>query len=345
MPKTYWSYAFATAVYLINRLITPVLGNESPYAKLFGQFPNYHKLRIFGCQCFPWLRPYAQHKLDDRSASCVFIGYSLSQSAYLCLHRETGRIYTSRHVMFNEAEFPFAKVNAAVTLESLSSSTPTFSATTQVPLRPLFSTHTTTPPCSDPHHHTQPTSPVQPAQPSAPTTPSSLPASPLQSQPPPATTPIPPSPATSPTPHIPTPPVPSPSPEPALPSPPPNQHPMKTRSKNNIVKPNTKLSLTAIKPKLKPYIPKTVAEALRDPNWRQAMCDEINAQLRNGTSQLVPPEATQNIIGCKWVFTLKYLPNGELDRYKARLVAKGFNQQHGLDYTETFSPVIKSTTV
>ena len=75
------------------------------------------------------------------------------------------------------------------------------------------------------------------------------------------------------------------------------------------------------------------------------MCDEINAQLRNGTSELVPPEKYQNVIGCKWVFTIKYLPNGEIDRYKACLVAKGFHQQHGLDFTETFSPVIKSTTI
>ena len=75
------------------------------------------------------------------------------------------------------------------------------------------------------------------------------------------------------------------------------------------------------------------------------MCDEINAQLRNGTSELVPPERFQNIIGCKWVFTLKYKANGELDRYKARLVAKGFHQQHGHDFTEMFSPVIKPTTV
>ena len=75
------------------------------------------------------------------------------------------------------------------------------------------------------------------------------------------------------------------------------------------------------------------------------MCDEINAQLRNGTSELVPPEKYQNVIGCKWVFTLKYKANGELDRYKARLVAKGFHQQLGHDFTETFSPVIKSTTV
>ena len=75
------------------------------------------------------------------------------------------------------------------------------------------------------------------------------------------------------------------------------------------------------------------------------MVDEINAQLRNGTSDLVPPEQYQNVVGCKWVFTIKYKANGEIDRYKARLVAKGFHQQHGHDFTETFSPVIKSTTV
>ena len=122
---------------------------------------------------------------------------------------------------------------------------------------------------------------------------------------------------------------------------------MHTRLKNNITKPTSKFSLTATtgNTPLKPYIPKTVAEALRDPNWRKAMCDEINAQLRNGTSELVPPVPSQNVVGCKWVFTIKYLPNGEIDRYKARLVAKGFHQQHGLDFTETFSLVIKSTTI
>lgn len=120
---------------------------------------------------------------------------------------------------------------------------------------------------------------------------------------------------------------------------------MRTRSKNNITKPKPKLSLTATTTPLKPYIPKTVAEALKDPNWRKAMCDEINAQIRNGTSELVPPDPSQNIVGCKWVFTIKYLPNGDIDRYKARLVAKGFHQQYGHDFTETFSPVIKSTTV
>lgn len=51
--------------------------------------------------------------------------------------------------------------------------------------------------------------------------------------------------------------------------------------------------------------------------------------------------AHYNVIDYKWIFTIKLLPNGMLDRYKACLVAKGFNQQAGIDYAETFSPVIK----
>lgn len=75
------------------------------------------------------------------------------------------------------------------------------------------------------------------------------------------------------------------------------------------------------------------------------MSDEINALRVNSTWTLVPPSPQYNVVGCKWVYRIKRKANGMIDRYKARLVAKGFHQQHGLDYSETFSPVVKPTTI
>ena len=81
MPLTFWSYAFTTAVYLINRMPTPVLNMSTPFEKIFSKRPSYDKLRVFGCLCYPWIKPYNAHKLEPRSRACLFIGYSMSQSA------------------------------------------------------------------------------------------------------------------------------------------------------------------------------------------------------------------------------------------------------------------------
>ena len=85
----------------------PTLHLSSPFDKLFESPPNHTKLRVFGCLCYPWPRPYSQHKLVSRSTPCVFLGYSSTQSAYICLDPSISKTYISRHVKFLENTFPF----------------------------------------------------------------------------------------------------------------------------------------------------------------------------------------------------------------------------------------------
>nr|XP_020155902.1 uncharacterized protein LOC109741234 [Aegilops tauschii subsp. strangulata] len=86
-------------------------------------------------------------------------------------------------------------------------------------------------------------------------------------------------------------------------------------------------------------------EAMASPAWRAAMQFKLDALRHNGTWTLVPPPPHANVIDCKWVFKVKYKADGSVDRHKARLVAKGFKQQYGLNYDDTFSPVVKHVTV
>ena len=69
------------------------------------------------------------------------------------------------------------------------------------------------------------------------------------------------------------------------------------------------------------------------------MDTEYAAFLQRETWTLVLRPSDVNVISCKWVYSLKYNPDGSIACHKARLVALGFSQAYGLDYTETFSPV------
>lgn len=125
MPIKFWDEAFLTATYLINRMPTRVIDNLCPLERLFQAPPNYTMLRIFGCACWPHLRPYNRHKLSFRSKPCVFLGYSSLHKGYKCLDMESGRVYVSRDVIFDELIFPFSTNPSSnfVPLESNSGST------------------------------------------------------------------------------------------------------------------------------------------------------------------------------------------------------------------------------
>ncbi|KAM1873468.1 hypothetical protein ACFX13_007300 [Malus domestica] len=332
MPPAYWAEAMHTVVYLLNRLPSKVLGFMSPYQKLFLKEPDYSFLKTFGCACFPYLRPYNNNKLQFRSTKCVFLGYSLNHQGYRCLDISTNRIFLSRHVVFDEGNFPFKAISGSLAPSSPASSpppvleitgpltrAPRLSSSQPVVVSPSLETHQSRP-SSDPPQpalqvysrdpHRRVLSFAQAATPSA-----------VHSDAPPE--------------------APSAAVPPAVPSP---SHGMLTRSKTASLKPPKYVFSAAIS-STGPIEPTCFSQANTFPEWRTAMANEFNALQRAGTWTLVPRTASMNILPNKWVFRIKQNSDGSIQRYKARLVANGFHQQPGLDYGETFSPVVNHSTI
>jgi histone deacetylase 1/2 len=111
MPLKFWDEAFLTATYLINLLPSRVINFDTPVQCLLKETPDYSSLRVFGCACWPNLRPYNAHKLSFRSIRCVFLGYSSRHKGFKCLEPGTGRVYISRDVTFDESVFPFENLH------------------------------------------------------------------------------------------------------------------------------------------------------------------------------------------------------------------------------------------
>ena len=95
-------------------------------------------------------------------------------------------------------------------------------------------------------------------------------------------------------------------------------------------------------------VPKTYTEAIHGSHstqWVEANKNEMNFLMENKTWTLVPLPPGRKAIKSKWLFKVKYLPGDKLDKFKARLVVLGCLQKYLLDYTETYAPVAKSTTI
>jgi hypothetical protein len=87
--------------------------------------------------------------------------------------------------------------------------------------------------------------------------------------------------------------------------------------------------------------PEDVREALSDARWHCDMDKEYSALMKNITWHLVPSHHASSIIDCNWVYKIKQKQDGSVDHYKAHMVTKGFKQRFGIDYGDTFSPMIK----
>lgn len=95
--------------------------------------------------------------------------------------------------------------------------------------------------------------------------------------------------------------------------------------------------------------PKSYLEAVNANDadrWLLAMTEEHNSLIKLKTWKLVDrPNGNKKVIPCKWVYKLKMDADGNIMKYKARLVVKGFRQVEGVDYTETFAPVVRHSSL
>ncbi|CAL1362597.1 unnamed protein product [Linum trigynum] len=129
------------------------------------------------------------------------------------------------------------------------------------------------------------------------------------------------------------------------PPPPVRSHQMLTRAQHGIFRPKKRLFHTQLAVGPPPLEPLSVHEALQYPEWNDALHSEHSALLANSTWDLVPRLPHYHVLGNRWVYRVKHHPDGSISWFKTRLVAKGFYQRPGLDFTDTFNPVVKPVTV
>lgn len=305
LPLEYWGDCVLTAVFLINRLPSPILDNKTPYERLTSQVPDYHSLKTFGCLCYVSTSPKSRNKFEPRAKACVFLGYPAGYKGYKLLDIETRSVSISRHVIFYEDTFPFASSKIPEDVKSFFPHLH-FPATSDVNL-PLVQTS------SDAHHPCDELS-------SETSVPSELKSTRQRKMPSHlqdfhcyTNTPI----------HT-------------------TPYPLQNFISYSYLSEPYSAFINAITP-IK--IPNRLSEALEDKVWRDSMGVEIAAFDRTETWSITELPPGKVAIGCKWLHTVKFNPDGTVERVKSRLVGKGYTQQEGIDFLDTFSPVAKMTTV
>uniref|UniRef100_A0A1J3DVK1 Retrovirus-related Pol polyprotein from transposon TNT 1-94 n=2 Tax=Noccaea caerulescens TaxID=107243 RepID=A0A1J3DVK1_NOCCA len=350
VPKRFWGDAVVTACYLINRIPTKILQDSSPFEVLNKTQPPIDYLRVFGCVCYVLVPGEQRNKLDAKSTKGMFIGYSINQKGYKCYIPETRRVLVSRDVKFIESRGYYGEKNWE-DLRDLPHSTSDRATTLRVLLENLRDGVPL-----DSHANTQtPDPPISPPAPQA----AEQVVEPLSSE--------------TEQEHAPD----------TEESNDHHSH-TENESQSSSVEPpvlrrssrirhpskwvNTKVyynnqaeahpiqatcSMAFIPAAHQAFIcaldagviPQSYAEAMENQAWVDAVDNEARAMIKNHTWDEADLPKGKKAVSSKWVFTIKYLSSGDIERHKARLVARGFTQTYGLDYLDTFAPVAKLHTV
>ncbi|KAK2405521.1 putative mitochondrial protein [Trifolium repens] len=356
LPIEFWGECVLTAGYLINRTPSVVLGEKSPYEVLHGHAAPLEHLRVFGSLCYAHNQGRKGDKFASRSRKCVFVGYPYGKKGWRLYDLEAKVFFVSRDVEFFESEYPFANISATHEkslhykevvqvneenidiLDIVSNGEPSNSLeigsdlahevregrtddnATDMALDPVVSDR-------DQQEADVTPNPIGESSSlqlgrglrikKASTRLDGYVTNTVQKL----------SPFTS-----------------SLSSVHPSGEPYPIAHYVNCEKFSLahRVFLAAITHDREPVM---YAEAVKDERWREAMQSEIQALENNETWTLTSLPQGKKALGCKWIYKIKRKSDGTVERYKARLVILGNHQVEGIDYTETFAPVVKMVTV
>ena len=345
LPLSFWIYAVQAAVYIRNRSPTRALNNITPYEAWRGEKPNLSHLRVFGCRAFMYLHKQQRSstsKLAARAMPGIFVGYSNEAKAWLVWDPISKKVHTSRDVKFIESVPGSAPLTQSVKAAEPTGSIDSDSGSTKAaePVDTERSTILDALITVDEESDSDSDGEAEAAPPAE----AVMAAEPVVAEPHLAVSQAVGSTSAQ-----------SSASQPSIAS----QRRRQSKSEralrqlasfntpgNSEPSDEQHQAMFALAAHVSTSIsePHSYKEAAQSPHraqWEQAMQDELDSIKANDTYALVPLPAGRQAIGCKWVFKIKRHADGSIDRYKARLVAKGYSQLYGIDFTETFAPVVR----
>jgi hypothetical protein len=112
-----------------------------------------------------------------------------------------------------------------------------------------------------------------------------------------------------------------------------------------VKKPKSFSSYMALMCDLLEKEPTCFEEAIQKKELADAMTKEYQSIIKNDVWEIVPRPKSKGVVSSKWLFKLKHVVDGSIEKYKARFVARGFSQKEGIDYEEAFAPVARYTSI